>query len=1383
MAYDLGNAYIPPPRGYTIQRAQSPAVQLADQRGITAIATAHNNHLEQEYGTQAVSIADKPAQRSRGRTGRTGREESRLQAAPRRRLLDQPSPGENPMAQDNAFPLFPTKRSVAAATAAASQPTRPPREDPRLPRDASRPPREDPRPPRDAPRPPQDVYTQSARPPREASRPPHDASTQPMRPPRDASRLRHAQPTKNPNLNPIRPPDHLYPSANSTQRPSTADAPCPPPHSRSQGLPNPLPHFRSQDSVHPLPQPSSQSHHQPQTRPQEPLHSHYPPQSRPQDPSQPYHEAQSRQQDQRSVRQHAHPDPHDQRDPYRSPPQQAQPQLDPLPTFSPPYSTSSRPSTSDSANARERPFLPPLDTQVVGDPRTLESPLLSSVTARHRPAIVPMTHAPYEARISQAAHLSNASAYQDDLTHPQQPWNHPSDKHESLGGLYDDYYQDPPRPMNREDEIEAAMPDFDTSSAHKRQPTIDEHLASMRLNNPVNHPQSRSGYQTASSKLNSAKSQPDLRQQTPVQDEASAFDFGFQGQQFTQSPEPHRPTRLPQHPAQNLYHHTQPHREQQRARDPENQFSVPTRHPQLPQHDYTCRVQHAAPMRNQPQPPQHDYGYNGQLSMPEPQIDRHHNQGYDVRADHSGRPLKEYDQSYSNQNHMMPPPDQQRSQSYDEPSPGPPRPIQQQRAFTSDDQAPYHGQPYNGRSPIQQGRSMPNHAMQRGPIPNANMPNPDFSEYMPRGPPGRGPMPQNPGSIDVMPAGSLPNGQARRGPPVRPPPPGSMPPGSLPPGPTPPGSMPHGAMHSGPMHPVAMDVRSQSRGPPSRRPMPGPHDHRNGMPADGRFPPQRQTSGDRAPSAPAAVNGFAPPPPSRHAEHGYGLDNTMGERAPNPRFAMDERSPSAPAIQSSFAPPMSTDRPFGAPLTTQRSAPQTMSGAPQHSRSQNINPDALPSHPVPVRPGLQNESSAQPPKPIPVRNYANNVDASSSSRPQSQPKSHTEDVIVDSGPVTRSEIDILRSKVDANPNDMKTSMILVKKLVEASTVLASENGRLDAKSAAKNSERYVLEAHKRVKKLVAANYPEAMFYLADCHGSGDLGLESDPKQAFSLYQGAAKAGHGAAAYRTAMCCEMGAEEGGGTKRDYHKAVQWYQRAAQLQDVAAMYKMGMILLRGLLGQQRNVGQSVVYLKRAADNADTNNPHAIHELARLHEEGNPDPAISAAVKPDEKYAQKMYMQAAKMGYKQSQFRLGQAFEYGSLGLPVDSRNSIAWYSKAAAQGEHNSELALSGWYLTGAEGILNQSDTEAYLWARKAAMSEPPLAKAMYALGYYIENGIGCPASLEEGKRWYTRAASYKFPKAVERLEEIRKGKAARPQPNQGRLTRSNQKRDEAECIVM
>ena len=92
---------------------------------------------------------------------------------------------------------------------------------------------------------------------------------------------------------------------------------------------------------------------------------------------------------------------------------------------------------------------------------------------------------------------------------------------------------------------------------------------------------------------------------------------------------------------------------------------------------------------------------------------------------------------------------------------------------------------------------------------------------------------------------------------------------------------------------------------------------------------------------------------------------------------------------------------------------------------------------------------------------------------------------------------------------------------------------------------------------------------------------------------------------------------------------------------------------------------------------------------------------------------------------------------MGCPIDPRQSIAWYSKAAVQEEHQSELALSGWYLTGSEGVLQQSDTEAYLWARKAAHTG--LAKAEYAMGYFTEVGIGVTANIEDAKRWYWRAA--------------------------------------------
>lgn len=77
----------------------------------------------------------------------------------------------------------------------------------------------------------------------------------------------------------------------------------------------------------------------------------------------------------------------------------------------------------------------------------------------------------------------------------------------------------------------------------------------------------------------------------------------------------------------------------------------------------------------------------------------------------------------------------------------------------------------------------------------------------------------------------------------------------------------------------------------------------------------------------------------------------------------------------------------------------------------------------------------------------------------------------------------------------------------------------------------------------------------------------------------------------------------------------------------------------------------------------------------------------------------------------------------------------------------------------------------------------LIKTDAVSGYYSENGIGCPVSMEDAKRWYGRAASFRFPKALERLEELRKGGSkAKAKPVDGRLRR-DQKRDEAECVVM
>ncbi|KAJ0300005.1 hypothetical protein COL516b_008743 [Colletotrichum fioriniae] len=461
-------------------------------------------------------------------------------------------------------------------------------------------------------------------------------------------------------------------------------------------------------------------------------------------------------------------------------------------------------------------------------------------------------------------------------------------------------------------------------------------------------------------------------------------------------------------------------------------------------------------------------------------------------------------------------------------------------------------------------------------------------------------------------------------------------------------------------------------------------------------------------------------------------------------------------------------------------------GLPQ-GPSPNRGPDSLPSHPAPVRPGHMPHSMVNMnDKPAPVRNYAGApgvhvptppAGPGGAPPPQQQmlPQQPSKASLQETTPVTQEELERLRQVVKSTPNDQETAMRLAKRLVEAADVLAPNLA--DPKMKTRARERYLADANKILKKLSSAQNSEAMFFYADCLGRGLFGLEPDNKEAFTLYQSAAKLGHAAAAYRTAVCCEIGHEEGGGTRKDPLKAIQWYKRAATLGDTPAMYKVGMILLKGLLGQPKNPREAVGWLKRAAERADAENPHALHELGLLYESAAPNDAIIK----DEAYAFQLFREAADLGYKFSQYRLGCAFEYGLMGCPVDPRQSIMWYSRAAQQGEHQSELSLSGWYLTGTDNVLQQSDTEAYLWARKAATAG--LAKAEYAMGYFTEVGIGVPANMEDAKRWYWRAAAQDFPKARERLEDLKRAGKNGPRQRE-RISRSKiGKQQEGECSVM
>lgn len=344
-------------------------------------------------------------------------------------------------------------------------------------------------------------------------------------------------------------------------------------------------------------------------------------------------------------------------------------------------------------------------------------------------------------------------------------------------------------------------------------------------------------------------------------------------------------------------------------------------------------------------------------------------------------------------------------------------------------------------------------------------------------------------------------------------------------------------------------------------------------------------------------------------------------------------------------------------------------------------------------------------------------------------------------PITKSSVDEYRSRIKADP-DPEAQFNFAKYLIEAAKKISSSASG-DEKSAKKYRDALLAESLKLIKRLATQGagvgkpaYADAQFFLANCLGNGSLGLQVDHEKAYNLYVQASKQNHSSATYRTAVCNEVGA----GTRRDHARAVLFYRKASALGDTAGMYKLGMILLNGLLGQQKNAKDAVAWLKRAASQADEDNPHALHELGLLYEKapGPGQPGSLSGLAPyDLAQARELFTQAGQFGYPPSQFKLGTCYEYGSLTCPVDPRRSIAWYTRAAERGDAESELALSGWYLTGSEGVLKQSDSEAYLWARRAANKGLP--KAEYAVGYYSEVGIGVKTDTEEAKRWYMRAA--------------------------------------------
>ncbi|CDR40212.1 CYFA0S04e05996g1_1 [Cyberlindnera fabianii] len=276
---------------------------------------------------------------------------------------------------------------------------------------------------------------------------------------------------------------------------------------------------------------------------------------------------------------------------------------------------------------------------------------------------------------------------------------------------------------------------------------------------------------------------------------------------------------------------------------------------------------------------------------------------------------------------------------------------------------------------------------------------------------------------------------------------------------------------------------------------------------------------------------------------------------------------------------------------------------------------------------------------------------------------------------------------------------------------------------------FLKEAVHYLKKLSDKGYTDAQYLLADAYSSGALG-KVENKEAFALFQGAAKHGHVESAYRTAYCYE----EGLGVGRDSRRAIEFLKYAASKNHPAAMYKLGVYSFHSRMGLPDNVNvkkSGIQWLSRAATSANELTNAAPYELAKIYENGFLDIVI-----PDHKYAMELYVQSASLGHVKSAAILGKAYEIGDEVVPQDADLSIHYYTQAAVAGDPESMLSLCAWYLMGNPPNLEKDNFEAFQWAIRAAKLGLP--KAQSTVGHFYEKGIGCDVNLESAKYWYTLA---------------------------------------------
>ena len=192
---------------------------------------------------------------------------------------------------------------------------------------------------------------------------------------------------------------------------------------------------------------------------------------------------------------------------------------------------------------------------------------------------------------------------------------------------------------------------------------------------------------------------------------------------------------------------------------------------------------------------------------------------------------------------------------------------------------------------------------------------------------------------------------------------------------------------------------------------------------------------------------------------------------------------------------------------------------------------------------------------------------------------------------------------------------------------------------------------------------------------------------------------------------------------FEKAVELYQKAADMGSIDAMGSLGWCYLTGN-GVDKDVKKALEYSFEAAEQGNSIGQNC---LGLMYEHGE-------GVKKNVVKAAELFRLAAEQGHRVAQYHLGRMYEDGT-GVAQDLAQAVKWYLQSAEQGLSMAQSALGYMYDEG-RGI-GRDYKQALNWYRKAAAQEDP--RGQNNLGVLYERGNGVSQDIRESIKWYTRAA--------------------------------------------